>query len=112
MKNPTKKIGNYIKTSFLEKFNSLALSLNAVNLAGGIPDWKCPRFFLDTLEKYVTDASTNHQYTRSSGNIKLVKSIAETYKETFHRNIDPFNEIIISTGALNVLYWYGMLSLC
>jgi aspartate/methionine/tyrosine aminotransferase len=36
--------------------------------------------------------------------MKLVESIAKNYSDTFKRQINPFNEVLVSSGALWIIY--------
>lgn len=68
----------------------------------GFPDWNPPPFVIESLMKAVS--SPQHQYTRPSGYPPLVKSLASAYSTHLNREIDPFNEIVITVGASQALY--------
>jgi kynurenine--oxoglutarate transaminase/cysteine-S-conjugate beta-lyase/glutamine--phenylpyruvate transaminase len=44
-----------------------------------------------------------HQYTRSPGHLRLVTALAKTYSAFMNREIDPLNEILITSGAYGSL---------
>ena len=46
-----------------------------------------------------------HQYTRSEGHPRLVKALADMYKDTLgERKLDPMSEIITTVGATEGIY--------
>jgi aspartate/methionine/tyrosine aminotransferase len=100
----TKKIKGYEKPTIWYKFSKLAATTNSLNLGQGFPDWSTPEFYLETLKRNVSNPNTNHQYTRCYGSPKLVESIARNYEKNLERKIDPLNEVIVSNGAVSLLY--------
>lgn len=100
----TKKIAGYEKPTIWYKFSKLAIQTASANLGQGFPDWKAPDFYYESLQRNISAENANHQYTRSFGNLKLVDSIARNYKDAFKRNIDPLNEVLVSSGASSILY--------
>jgi len=101
----SKKISPFDRPTIWFKFSKLAMQTNSANLGQGFPDWKAPDFYYEALKKNVADEKANHQYTRSFGNMKLINSISRNYKQYFEREIDPLNEVLVSTGAVSLLYW-------
>lgn len=99
-----RKIKGFEEPTIWYKFSRLAMVTNSVNLGQGFPDWNTPEFVLESLTKHVTDPKANHQYTRSFGNLKLADSVAKKYSKIFDRKINSLNEILISNGAVNILY--------
>jgi kynurenine--oxoglutarate transaminase/cysteine-S-conjugate beta-lyase/glutamine--phenylpyruvate transaminase len=45
-----------------------------------------------------------HQYTRSSGHLRLVNGIAECYGQFLNRKIDPLTEVLVTCGAYGSLF--------
>ncbi len=45
-----------------------------------------------------------HQYTRSSGHLRLVNGISEFYGKLLNRKIDPLNEVLVTCGAYGLLF--------
>lgn len=86
------------------KFARLAQITNSVNMGQGFPDWAPPKFLFDFFKKNLEATNANHQYSRSFGNLNLVNSISKDYSKYFKRNIDPMNEINVSSGATGALY--------
>jgi len=106
MSSISKKIGPFDKPTIWYKFSKMSLQTNSANLGQGFPDWKSPDFYYEALKKNISADNANHQYTRSFGNMKLVNAISRNYKQHFQREIDPLNEILVSNGAVSILYWY------
>jgi len=100
----TKKISPFDKPGIGYKFSKMALQTNSVNLGQGFPDWKSPDFYYEALSRNMLSENANHQYTRSFGNMKLVNEISKNYKKYLKREIDPINEILVSTGSVSVLH--------
>lgn len=83
-------------------FGEVAATTGASNLGQGFPDWNPPPFVLDSLMKAVS--SPHHQYTRPSGYPPLVKALATAYSTHLNREVDPFNELVITVGASQAIY--------
>lgn len=98
------KTADYEKSTIWLKFSKLAMETQSVNLGQGFPDWKPPQFLLDSLVKNIQNPSSNHQYTRAAGALRLVEALAKTYSPRFKREIDPMKEILVSNGAVSLLY--------
>ncbi len=106
METISKKIIPFDQPSIWYKFSKLAMQTNSVNLGQGFPDWKSPEFYYEALNRNVLSENANHQYTRSFGSMKLINAISRNYKEKFKREIDPINEVLVSCGAVSILYRY------
>lgn len=98
------KIGDFDKPSIWFKITKMAQQTQSVNLGQGFPDWKAPEFFYESLQRNVTIANANQQYSRSFGNLRLMNIIANKYKESFNRNLNPLTEITIGAGGSTSLY--------
>lgn len=83
-------------------FGDIAATTGASNLGQGFPDWSPPPFVLESLVK--TISSPHHQYTRPSGHPPLVKSLANAYSVHLNRDIDPFQEVVVTVGASQAIY--------
>jgi aspartate/methionine/tyrosine aminotransferase len=75
-------------------------------LSKGFPDWDPPDFVLDSLMS--TKEINCHQYTRPAGYPPLVELLAKRYGIHLNRNIDAYNEIAITSGATQALYFSFM----
>jgi kynurenine--oxoglutarate transaminase/cysteine-S-conjugate beta-lyase/glutamine--phenylpyruvate transaminase len=93
---------NNNKPTVWNVFGEIAATTGASNLGQGFPDWDPPPFVIESLMKAV--ASPQHQYTRPSGYPPLVKSLASAYSTHLNREIDPFNELVITVGASQAIY--------
>jgi kynurenine--oxoglutarate transaminase/cysteine-S-conjugate beta-lyase/glutamine--phenylpyruvate transaminase len=84
------------------EFTPLAVSLGAVNLGQGFPDWETPEFVKSAMTRAV---SANHnQYCRSAGDVELVNTLAKHYSPLLERNINGLTEVTTSVGATEALY--------
>lgn len=113
----------------------MARECNAVNVGQGFPDFPPP----DYIVKALADAATGpnfmlHQYTRFfvklsrlkfyfatlfrklfyrfKGHIRLVNAIANVYGRLLNHEINPMNEVLITVGAYNALFYavFGLIS--
>lgn len=98
------KIANFEKPTIWYSFSRLAMTTNSVNLGQGFPDWSPPEFFLETIQKHISNPTSNQQYSRFAGSIKFCESIARNYSEKFQRKIDPLTEVLVANGAVSLLY--------
>ncbi|KAJ0180954.1 hypothetical protein K1T71_003039 [Dendrolimus kikuchii] len=77
----------------------------AVNLGQGFPDYHAP----DHVRKALADIAVGdnpllNQYTRGFGHPRLVQNLSKIYSPLIGREIDPFNEILVSSGAYEALF--------
>lgn len=93
----------FAKPSIWVKFAKLAIDIKAANLGQGFPDWSPPEFYLESLKKHSCDPTTNHQYTRAFGSIKLVNSIAKSYTK-YHKRELTHENILVQLGGTAGLY--------
>lgn len=98
------KTADYEKPTIWHTFSRLAMTTNSVNLGQGFPDWSPPGFLLDSIQKHVSNPSSNNQYARFAGSLKLCESIARNYSQKFKRKIDPLTEVLVANGAVSLLY--------
>lgn len=84
------------------EFTPLAVSLGAVNLGQGFPDWETPTFVKDAMTRAVN--ANHNQYCRSAGDSELVQTLAAHYSPLVGRNINALTEVTISVGATEALY--------
>jgi kynurenine--oxoglutarate transaminase/cysteine-S-conjugate beta-lyase/glutamine--phenylpyruvate transaminase len=98
------KTTGYEDPSIWYKFGKLATTTQSVNMGQGYPDWQPPEFFIESLQKNISGTDSNHQYSRSSGNIKLCETLAKYYNASFKKQIDPMTEILVANGGISVLY--------
>ena len=67
------------------------------NAGEGAPGYPPPRFLKDFMMEAIE--GDFNQYCRTFGQPALVNSIAEFYGPKLGRKIDPFKEILVSSGA-------------
>lgn len=84
------------------EFTPLAVSLGAVNLGQGFPDWETPEFVKEAMTRAV--AANHNQYCRSAGDAELVTTLAAHYSPLLGREINPLTEVTTSVGATEALY--------
>ncbi|KAM3966801.1 kynurenine aminotransferase-like isoform 2-T2 [Aphomia sociella] len=77
----------------------------AVNLGQGFPDYHAPDHVTKALAEIVTsDNPLLNQYTRGFGHPRLVQNLSKLYSPLIGREIDPFNEILVGSGAYEALF--------
>lgn len=67
----------------------------AVNLGQGFPDWETPAFLKEAMVEAM--ANNENQYCRSAGHRKLVDAVAARYGALMNRQINPLDEVMISS---------------
>jgi len=102
--NKKSKTADYEKPTIWYTFSRLAMLTNSVNLGQGFPDWSPPEFVIEAINNQVSNPTSNQQYSRFAGSVKLCESIARNYSGIFQRNIDPLSEILVANGAVSLLY--------
>jgi len=98
---PAERVRSFGTTVFAE-YSALALQYNAVNLGQGFPDFAPPDFVIEAARTALI--SGYNQYARSAGHPRLVKAIAHVYSPLFGRELDPMNEIVVTTGATEAIF--------
>ncbi len=98
---PAERVRSFGTTVFAE-YSALALQYNAVNLGQGFPDFAPPDFVIEAARTALI--SGYNQYARSAGHPRLVKAIAAVYSPLFGRELDPMNEIVVTTGATEAIF--------
>ncbi|MCC6456720.1 MAG: aminotransferase class I/II-fold pyridoxal phosphate-dependent enzyme [Caldilineaceae bacterium] len=98
---PANRVRGFGTTVFAE-FSAMALQYNAVNLGQGFPNFPAPDFIKRAAQEAI-EADLN-QYARGAGQIRLVNALAETYGPLFGRELDPLQEIVITTGATEGIF--------
>ncbi|XP_047535334.1 kynurenine aminotransferase [Vanessa atalanta] len=77
----------------------------AVNLGQGFPDYHAPEHVTKALSEIpVGDNPLLNQYTRGFGHPRLVQNLAKIYSPLIGRELDPFNEILVTSGAYEALF--------
>ncbi|XP_050663863.1 kynurenine aminotransferase isoform X1 [Leptidea sinapis] len=77
----------------------------AVNLGQGFPDYPPPEHVTKSLaEIAVGDNCLLNQYTRGFGHPRLVQNLSKVYSPLINRQLDPLNEILVTSGAYEALF--------
>jgi N-succinyldiaminopimelate aminotransferase len=98
MPNP---IYSSLPTTIFEEMSGLARSLGAINLGQGFPDDPGPQ----AIRARAADAVLNgyNQYPPMAGLPELRQAVAGHYARTQGLDLDPMNEVTITSGATEAL---------
>ncbi|XP_034403484.1 kynurenine--oxoglutarate transaminase 1 [Cyclopterus lumpus] len=91
------------RTAWLE-FTQLAADHRAVNLGQGFPDFSPPTFIQEALREALSGGYQMHQYTRVFGHPPLVRILAKFFGRIVGREIDPFEDVLVTAGAYQALF--------
>lgn len=92
-------------TSVWNEYVQLFMKYQPINLGQGFTDYPVPQYITDALA--ATANSPNcllNQYTRGFGHPRLVNVLSTLYSKLVDRKVDPFSEIIVTSGAYEALY--------
>jgi aspartate/methionine/tyrosine aminotransferase len=89
-------------TSIFSEMSRLAIQHGAVNLGQGFPDFPGPDFVKDAA-KTAIDADLN-QYAIGHGAPRLRRAIAATWAHQTGHEIDPDQEITVTSGATEAIF--------
>ncbi|KAL4714618.1 hypothetical protein ACJJTC_019681 [Scirpophaga incertulas] len=93
------------KSVWVEYIQLAAEYKPAVNLGQGFPDYPAPDHVTKALAEITTgDNPLLNQYTRGFGHPRLVQNLSKVYSPLIGRQIDPINEILVSSGAYEALF--------
>ena len=87
-----------ISTRVFNQFYSYASDPQKVNMGMGYTDEPMPVFLKHALLEAM-DEPKAHQYCRFAGPAGLAEEVATKTSESFHRKINPIDEVLISFGA-------------
>ncbi len=91
-----------ITTSIFTTMSKMATEHNAINLSQGFPNFPVDERLTAILAKLAKEDV--HQYTPMSGYPPLLLKIAALVKKSYHRNIQPETEVLITAGATQSLF--------
>jgi methionine transaminase len=91
-----------IGTSIFTVISALAQEHNAINLGQGFPDYPTSEHLMDLVNKYMRQGY--NQYAPMPGVMRLRERIAEKIEGMYGVNIDPDQEITITSGASEALF--------
>ncbi len=80
----------------------MALEHGAINLSQGFPDFPIDPKLIALVNKAMTDG--HNQYAPMPGLPLLKARIADLIRQSFHRETDPENEIVITAGATEGIF--------
>ena len=83
--------------SIIREMTRVALSVGAVNLSQGYPDFGAPQSLKDAAAKAIAD--DHNQYSVTWGIKPLRDAIADHYKQRYELEADPDKNIVVCTGA-------------
>lgn len=92
------------------EFIQLALDHKPLNLGQGFPDFAAPQYLLDSLRNatngHRNDQILANQYTRSFGHPRLVRALADYYREfrNFKQLDKPNEQLLVTVGAYEALF--------
>jgi aspartate/methionine/tyrosine aminotransferase len=89
-------------TSIFSEMSRLAVQHGAVNLGQGFPDFPGPDFVKEAA-KAAIDADLN-QYAVGHGAPRLRRAIAATWARQTGQEVDPDNEITVTSGATEAIF--------
>ena len=95
------RVRGFGPTVFAE-FTALANQVGAVNLGQGFPNFAAPDFVKAAAQAAI--AADLNQYARCAGHPRLVQALAALYSPLFGRDLDPFSEIVVTTGATEGIF--------
>ncbi|CAH0405753.1 unnamed protein product [Chilo suppressalis] len=99
------RYGTGEKSVWVEYIQLAAEYKPAVNLGQGFPDYPPPEHVTKALAEIATgDNPLLNQYTRGFGHPRLVQNLAKLYSPLIGRELDPFNEILVTSGAYEALF--------
>jgi kynurenine---oxoglutarate transaminase / cysteine-S-conjugate beta-lyase / glutamine---phenylpyruvate transaminase len=96
------RLKSFDKAAVWDEFTPLSREANSVNLGQGFPNWKTPDFITQAIAEVST--GDNHQMPRSKGDLDLCTMLSKHYSPLIGREIDPVNEVTISTGATGIYF--------
>lgn len=92
-------------TSLWVEYVGLTMEHQALNLGQGFPDFPPPDYITKALADTVTGSNTLlNQYARSYGHPRLVTAIAKLFSKLHNRNLDPMQNILVTSGAYESLF--------
>lgn len=91
-----------VGTTIFTIMSALAKEHNAINLSQGYPDFDCDDGLKERVHHYMMKGF--NQYAPMRGVDPLLQSIADKVKLTFGLEVDPGDEITVTSGAAEGIY--------
>jgi len=92
----------HIDTSIFTVMTQMATEHNAINLSQGFPNFPVDKRITDIVAKLATQ--NVHQYTPMSGFPPLLEKIATLTQQSYHRTVNPKEDILITAGATEGIF--------
>ncbi|MCF6128917.1 methionine aminotransferase [Flavobacterium sp. AS60] len=92
----------HIGTSIFSVMTQMATEHNAINLSQGFPNFPVDKQLTDIVAKLATQ--NVHQYTPMSGFPSLLEKVAKLTQQSYHRTVNPKDEILITAGATEGIF--------
>jgi len=89
-------------TSVFTEMSRLAVEHQAINLGQGFPDFAGPDFVKEAAAAAI--AADMNQYAPSHGTPRLRTAIANDWASRYGRDIDPDQEVTVTTGATEAIF--------
>ncbi|KAK4882020.1 hypothetical protein RN001_005339 [Aquatica leii] len=87
------------------EYVKLAMAYKPLNIGQGFPDFAAPKYVTDALADVAnSDNALFQQYTRGFGHPRLINALSKLYSPLVGREIDPPNEILVTSGAYEALF--------
>jgi len=98
---PTNSVYTGLPTTIFEEMSRLAIAHKAVNLGQGFPDVDGP----EDIRKKAAEALIEgpNQYPPMLGVMALREAVAANWKRFHNLEVDPVNEVLITSGATEAL---------
>lgn len=101
---PQRFAGDQRKSVWAE-YGQLAAKYKPLNLGMGFSNMPMDESIRKTLEDVAATTEPNlQQYARGFGHPRLVRAIAEMYSPLVGRQLDAFDEVLVTAGAIEGLY--------
>ena len=92
----------HIGTSIFTIMSQMANEYNAINLSQGFPNFPIDKRLTEIIVKI---ANQNvHQYTPMSGFLPLLDKIVRLTQQSYYRDVNPKDEILITAGATEGIF--------
>jgi len=100
MKSPNAFLGS-LPTTIFTTMSQLAMTHGAINLGQGFPDTEGPATLIDKAANALRDG--RNQYAPLTGLPELREAVARASKRDYDLDIDPAQEVIVTSGATEAL---------
>ncbi|WP_411732358.1 aminotransferase class I/II-fold pyridoxal phosphate-dependent enzyme [Paeniglutamicibacter sp.] len=87
--------------TIFEEITTLAVKHQAINLGQGFPDTDGPKVYKDMAAQGIS--GDLNQYAPGSGILPLRKAIADHQKRFYGLDVNPENEVVVTTGATEAI---------